>query len=284
MKASPANRKIKEAQAILEALGLPKEQHNERAALTLLALVDVRAGTEWATASSPIIGVTQIMSYVADHYAKRWAPNTRETVRRFTLHQFMQAGLVVANPDEPERPTNSPRFCYQIEPQALDLIRAFGAPLWSELLRGYIADQPTLAERYAQAREMQLIQITTASGQKLALTPGGQNPLVKAIVEQFCARFTPGAIVIYVGDTGDKFAYYERSYLDTLGVSIEEHGKMPDVVVHDTGKNWLFLIEAVTSHGPVSPKRMAELRELFAGSSAGLVFFTAFPDRRTMRK
>ena len=59
---------------------------------------------------------------------------------------------------------------------------------------------------------------------------------------------------------------------------------MPDVVIHHTARNWLILVEAVTSHGPVSPKRMAELRRLFSGSAAGLVFVTAFPDRRTMHK
>ncbi|MBS3919592.1 MAG: hypothetical protein KG012_11985 [Deltaproteobacteria bacterium] len=69
-----------------------------------------------------------------------------------------------------------------------------------------------------------------------------------------------------------------------LGVKIEEHGKMPDVVVHHVEKNWLVLIEAVTSHGPVNPKRRQELKELFAGSSAGLVFVTAFIDRRAMLK
>ena len=32
----------------------------------------------------------------------------------------------------------------------------------------------------------------------------------------------------------------------------------------------------------MSPKRHEELRKLFAGCSAGLVFVTAFPDRQTM--
>ncbi len=59
---------------------------------------------------------------------------------------------------------------------------------------------------------------------------------------------------------------------------------MPDVVVHFVAKNWLLLVEAVTSHGPVSPKRMSELKALFAGSKAGLVFVTAFPNRKTLLK
>ena len=50
-----------------------------------------------------------------------------------------------------------------------------------------------------------------------------------------------------------------------------------------TGTGWV-LIEAVTSHGPVNPKRREELQDLFSASSAGLVFVTAFEDRRTLAK
>jgi len=59
---------------------------------------------------------------------------------------------------------------------------------------------------------------------------------------------------------------------------------MPDVVVDYRDRNWLVLIEAVTSHGPVDSKRHGELRRLFARSSAGLVYVTAFMDRGAMVK
>ncbi len=72
--------------------------------------------------------------------------------------------------------------------------------------------------------------------------------------------------------------------LRELRVEVEKHGKMPDVVVHYIEKNWLVLIEAVTSHGPINPKRRQELKELFNLSIAGLVYVTAFLNRRTMMK
>jgi len=59
---------------------------------------------------------------------------------------------------------------------------------------------------------------------------------------------------------------------------------MPDVVVYHVKKNWLVLIEAVTAHGPVNPKRKRELKTLFKDSKSGLVFVTAFLDRTTMVK
>lgn len=66
-------------------------------------------------------------------------------------------------------------------------------------------------------------------------------------------------------------------------LAIPAPAKMPDVVVHDTKRNWLLLIEAVTSAGPVDRKRRKELKDLFAGCKAGLVFVTAFSTREVMR-
>ncbi len=106
--------------------------------------------------------------------------------------------------------------------------------------------------------------------------------LIKAVIEQFRARFTPGGRTIYVGEPDEKFAYFDEALLKSLGVQIESHGKMPDVVIYHEKKNWLVLVEAVTSHGPVNPKRMSELKKLFKGCKAGLVFVTAFIDRQSM--
>lgn len=110
------------------------------------------------------------------------------------------------------------------------------------------------------------------------------NVLIEHIVTDFCERFTPGGHVVYVGDTDDKFAYFDKPFLKRLGVGIEAHGKMPDVVVYHRQKKWLVLIEAVTSHGPVDGKRRGELKRLFKGTKPGLVFVTAFLDRKAMVK
>jgi BsuBI/PstI restriction endonuclease domain len=49
-------------------------------------------------------------------------------------------------------------------------------------------------------------------------------------------------------------------------------------------RNWLVLLEAASSHGPVDAKRHRELTTLFRSSSAGLVYVSCFPGRREMRK
>lgn len=279
-----ATKRIQEAIRVLEELGLPRQQLNERSALTLLSLLDLRPNESWTDARAPLIGITPMMEFFAAHYGRRYAPNTRETVRRQTVHQFVQAGLAVSNPDKPSRPTNSPKAVYQIEPSALKLLRAFGTLEWPARLSEYLASVDTLKRLYAREREAARIPVTLQSGAGIQLSPGGQNILIKRILDDFCPLFTPGGRVIYVGDTQQKWAYFDRDPLKALGVEIEEHGKMPDVVVHHTAKDWLVLIEAVTSHGPVNPKRRLELSRLFVESKAGIVYVTAFMNRRTMLK
>ncbi|MFZ4440868.1 MAG: BsuBI/PstI family type II restriction endonuclease [Syntrophales bacterium] len=276
--------KIREAMEIIEALGLPRQQQNERSALTLLSLLDLKPADRWEDAGNPLIGITPMMEFFKEYYGKGYAPNTRETVRRQTVHQFMQAALVVSNPDKPTRPTNSPKAVYQIEPSALKLLQGYGKRGWKKRLLKYLTTVEPLNKVYARERDMERIPVILANGKAIRLSPGDHNALVKKILDEFCQVFTPGGRIVYVGDTGEKWAYFDAAILQKLGVKIEEHGKMPDVVVHHLAKNWLVLIEAVTSHGPVNPKRRQELKELFAGSKAGLVFVTAFHNRHKMMK
>lgn len=280
--APKAMKRVNEALAVLKDLGLPREQQNERSALTLLALLDLKPVTPWSDARNPLCGITPMMEFFAEHYGKTYAPNTRETVRRQTVHQFLDAGLIVANPDDPERPVNSGKNVYQIEASALELLRTYGTEAWSKDLRAYLASVETLKKRYAREREMVRIPLKLAPGREITLSPGGQNVLIREIIEQFAPRFTPGGMPLYVGDTDEKWAYFDPEGLAALGITVEAHGKMPDVIIHHAAKNWLVLIEAVTSHGPVNPKRRDELKRLFKGSRAGLVFVTAFLTRKAM--
>jgi adenine-specific DNA-methyltransferase len=122
--------RLEEALTVLKLLDFPRAQQNERSALVLLSLLDLTPEKPWAHASDPYRGITPMMEFFAEHYGKHYKPNTRETVRRQTVHQFLDAGIIVANPDEPARPVNSPKAVYQIEPAALELLRTYGTPDW----------------------------------------------------------------------------------------------------------------------------------------------------------
>jgi len=276
--------RISEALSVLKVLDYPRAQLNDRSALCLLALLDLKADQPWSTASNPLIGITPIMDWVRDHYDRPYKPNTRETFRRQSMHQFVDSGLALYNPDKPGRPVNSPAAVYQIAPEALALLRLHGTDKWAGALADYQSERQGLAERYAKARDMNLIPVQIPGGAVLELSAGDHSQLIADIIQEFGPRFVQSGELIYAGDTGQKMSYFNEELLRSLGVVVDQHGKMPDVVIYDRARDWLVLAEAVTSHGPVDGKRHAELAHLFARSTAGLVYVTAFPSRKAMGK
>lgn len=273
---------IDDAIDILVSLGMPRAQQNERSALCLLALLNLSPDKKWHQSENPLMGITPIMDWAKEHYHKEYAPNTRETVRRQSMHQFVNAGIAIYNPDKPDRPVNSPKAVYQIEDNVLSLLKSFGADAWHDNLTSYLSERETLTAIYAMERKQNKVAVKIAKGKEIALSPGEHSELIRNIIEEFGPRFVPGGILIYAGDTGDKWGYFDAPLLTKLGISVDSHGKMPDVVLYCKERNWLLLIESVTSHGPVDGKRHSELSELFSNSTAGLVYVTAFPNRSLM--
>ena len=96
---------IEEAIEALRDFEVGREQLNERSAMTLLALLQLKPGDDWARATNPMLGTRAIMDWIRDQYGVEYAANTRETIRRFTLHQFVIAQLVEENADRPDPST-----------------------------------------------------------------------------------------------------------------------------------------------------------------------------------
>ncbi len=277
--------KIDEAVSILIGLGLPRAQHNERSALTLLALAGVRRRTPWRDAKAGLLRTVDIMDFMREAYKKDYAPNTRETIRRQTLHQFEQARVVDRNPDDPARATNSGRNAYRLTAPALAVVVAFGSRQEFEAaVAGFRGQFGALETAYRATRELHRVPLVLPDGKPVSLSAGVHNDLQAAIVREFGPRFAPGSRVLYLGDTADKHIVMEAKAIAGLGVTLTEHDKLPDMVLHDEERGWLFLIEAVTSHGPVSPKRHRELEAVFGKCRAARVYVTAFPDAAMFRR
>jgi hypothetical protein len=275
---------IKQAQVVLAELGFGKSQTNQRSALTLLSLLELKPGDSWKDATRELHGVTPMMDWIGEHLGKRYMPNSREAFRKETLHQFVDAALVVRNPDDPQRAINSQKTSYQVDATAHKLLRKVGSKSWSSALAKYLVERPGLEAEYAAARDRARIPVALPDGSVVQLTPGGQNKLLRAVLEEFCARWTGEGRVLYIGDAGRDDPIFEEKALEELGVKLDKHGKLPDLIVHLPKKRWLVLLEAVSSQGPIDAKRKAELERLFGDSKAGLVYVTCFPNRTTMRR
>ena len=276
---------VEEAQEILEALGMPPAQRNQMAGMTLIALCGMKPDAAWSTAERRRCTVTKgIMDHLKEHYGTEYAPNTRETFRRQVLHQFVQGGIVEYNPFEPNLPTNSPKAHYAVTEAVLDAVRRYGTEDWDSAADRFLHEHGALVERYAGDRDLAMIPVRVADGRAFRLSPGKHNEVQRAIVEQFAPRFAPGARLLYLGDTAKKDLFVDKAGLAELGIPITDHDKLPDVVLYDAQRNWLFLVEAVTSHGPVSPTRMFDLETMLTACPAGAVYVSAFPDFVEFRK
>jgi len=275
--------KIEDAIEILKQIGIPKAQQNERSALTLLALLDLKEETPWDMSKKKLMRIHDILEFIKIYYGKEYAENTRETIRRQTLHQFEQAGIVIRNPDNPKRPTNSPKTVYAVTDEAFEVIRRYNTPKLEEHLKKFIKSKGKLIEKYKKIRIAHQISVEVEDA-TLIFSPGEHNELQVKIITDLKSRFFPDAELLYVGDAARKMLYVKEELLRDLNIPITKHDKLPDIVFYDGNKNLLILIEAVTSHGPISPKRQIELEDTLKDCKAKKIYISAFPDFKEFKQ
>jgi len=276
--------KIEEAKEILATLGLPRQQQNERSALILLAFAGIGKRDSWRTTSVSLLRVWDVRAFIRERYGKDYAANSRESLRRGTIHQFEQARLLDRNPDDPTRATNSGLTVYGLTDDAVKVLRAYGTPAFNTAVASFAAKFGSLQLAYSKQRKSNSVPLKLPSGDSVFLSPGKHNVLQARVIEDFGPRFATGAEVLYIGDTAKKHVVLEAETLAALGVPITQHDKLPDVILYDAAKGWLFLVEAVTSHGPVSPKRHAEMEKVLRNCTADRVYVTAFLTIADFRK
>ena len=173
---------------------------------------------------------------------------------------------------------------HAIENETLEAIRSFGTPEWGPALKGWVVQKGKLIERYEKRKKKHLISVELPGGAAIDLSPGKHNILQAKIIEEFLPRFCPKASVVYVGDTARKLLCVDEDLLKYLKIPITEHDKLPDVVLYDETRTLLFLIEAVTAHGPLSAKRQIELEKTMSECKVDRVYVSSFPDFREFKK
>lgn len=271
--------RLAEARLILQELGMPPKQANKISGLTLMALARVSDKVPWQKATRNSHTIRKgIMDYVGEVLGNLYAENSRESFRRQVLHQFVQGGICLYNPDAPNLATNSSLNHYKLTEEALQAVSTYGTKKWSAARDAFLKTAGSLHKKYSAARDLKQVPVILPDGRRLLLSPGKHNEVQAAIVMEFAPRFAPGAMLLYLGDTAQKGLVLYEAEMKAIGLPLNGHDKMPDVVLLDRKRNWLFLIEAVTSHGPMSPKRVAELGPILKACTAGLVYVSAFPD------
>ena len=277
---------IEIAKTILEETGVPKMYINELMALTFLTLLGLNDTDKWSNASiSGLYRIHDVLKNIRETFGKNYAENSRETLRKRVMRVLEQSIIIVRNIDDFTRPTTSGKTNYSITEEYLKVIKAYGTDDYEIFLEEFLSIHGDLAEQYAKKRDMHKVPLEI-NGETHLLSAGTHNELQVAIIEEFASRFAHGSELLYIGDTANKYIFVKKEILEEIGIPISTDDKLqlPDVVLYDKTKNWIYLIEAVTTHGPIDQKRINDLETMFANCPAEKVYVTAFPDRKTFRQ
>ncbi len=284
-KPEPTQALINDALDILDAFGVPMTatgRRRECMAMALIAVAGVKPGEGWASAADfeqdRHLKSRDIINFRNAHLGESGSSGSYDDVRRRDLKPLVTAGIVVNS--LPGSAHNAPNRGYALHPEFAVAMRAFGTADWDGALQAVLTNYTTLKEQLSTERDMKRVPIRLASGVELDFGPGAHNELQRAIVEEFLPRYGFGAEVLYIGDAEDKDAHYDQDRLRDLGFFDLDHEELPDVVAFSATKNWLYVIEAVASSGPVDAYRHAALGKLLADIDAdGVIYVTAFPGR-----
>ncbi len=268
--------KIKRVRKLLEDIGIPRPQQKDICVLTILGMADIKKKSKWTDASNEWLRIHDIIAFSKKYYKVSYAENTREAFRKQALHHFRTAAIVEDN----GKATNSPDYRYRLTGEFVEVLRNIDS---KEQLNKFKENHQSLIEIYASKKEMEKMPVKI-NGKDFSFSTGKHNQLQKAILEVFAPRFAPDAECLYVGDTIQKDLVKQEEHLKELGFTITLHDKMPDIVLYCPDKNWIYFIEAVTSDGPMNPKRIIEITEMTKDVKAGKVFVTAFLDFKSYKK
>lgn len=268
---------------LLAKINMPNNQQSPLCCYTLLALAGLKKETSWCEATNEWTRIHDIIVFISENYSKTYAENSRETIRKQAMHHFRTAALIEDN----GQATNSPNYRYRLTPEFLKVIRSLEDDGFIDegnlVLNKFINEHESLSSIYASKKQIQKMPVKI-NNIDLTFSPGKHNQLQKAIIEEFAPRFAPNSTCLYVGDTIEKDLVNNSDILSLLGFDITLHDKMPDVVLYKEDKNWLYFIEAVTSVGPMEPKRILEIENMTKHVTSGKIFVTAFLDFSTFKK
>ncbi len=271
--------KLNEAKTILRYLEVPENQESDICAYTFLSLLSITEDSEWKESTNEWIRIHDVIQFIKNNYGVEYAENSRETIRKNAMHPFRDAAFIEDN----GKATNSPNYRYRITEELLDLIRNYNTDMWDSSLTSFKSNHETLINIYSSKKRMKKMPVKI-NGHDLTFSPGDHNFLQKLIIEEFAPRFAPNSECLYVGDTTKKDLIKGTEKLQELGFDINLHDKMPDVVLYSEEKDWIYFIEAVTSVGPMSQKRVNEINRMTQKVQIGKIFVTAFLDMKVFKK
>lgn len=283
---------VHQALHVLQALGVPMDdltdRRKERMAKAFLALAGLKPGVSWRDAKDNDhhhqLLSRQVIAFMNAHLGEDIADSSYDDIRRKDLVLPERALIVLKSAKNPDANTNDGTRGFALNPEAAKAVRQYGTPNWNPAVERFLGGRESLAKQLQRDRHLARVPVQISDGVTLSFSPGKHNLLQRKIIENFLTIFGFGAKVLYVGDTANKSLFVDHSGLAQLKLPELAHEKLPDVVAYSKTKNWLYLIEAVTTANPITELRRQSLLEFTRATGANVVLITAFLDRTSYRK
>lgn len=266
---------IQKTQEILKRLGFDPRFNTEQTAICVISLFENHP---------KLIRIHDIITYAKNKLNKNYAENTRESIRKGSTKRLVNHGLAISNKDDPSRPTNSGRTNYCLTDDFYEILRSGGksqekrVQTWNELHGSMIAQIDDTTHN---------VTVKFPDGKTYELSPGAHNLLEKYIVERFVLSMIKKPEMVYLGDTRKKMLFVNENLVKKLGIILDEHDKLPDVIVWSHTSRRFHVIESVTSVGPVEESRKREIDYIINGKTDkkyDITYTTAFLDRKTFSR
>ncbi len=283
-------RLINEALDIIDSVGIPLSGKRSRAlenmAMSFLAVAGITKSWKEAKGQNEHrhLKTREIIKFINENFEENISPGSYDDIRRKHLKLLVLADLILNSANNPSAAQNDPTRGYTLSSEFKSLITYYGSNEWDIKLKLFLKNRPTLSEILQRKRDLPKVRITLSSEHILEFSQGGHNQLQREIIEEFLPRFGVGCTVLYVGDATDKFLHRDDDKLKELGFFELNHDSLPDIVAYNPDKNWIYLIEAFFTSGPMSEERMLELKKSLKDCTADLIFVTAFTSKGDFRK
>ncbi len=281
---------INEALDILKCVGIPFSGKSSRGlenmAMAFLAVADVSKSWKEAKGQSENRHLTtrEIIKYINDNFEENRSFGSYDDIKRRDLKLLVLADLIQNSADNPSAARNDPTRGNALSSDFKDLLLFYNSNEWDIKLKLFIKNKPSLADILRRKKDMPKVRVKLPTGHTLDFSQGGHNQLIREIIEEFLPRYGNGCEILYVGDAANKFLLREDGKLQELGFFELLHGALPDIVAYDSKKNWLFLIEAFYTSGPMDEERIFELKKELKNCKADLIFITAFTSKAAFKK
>lgn len=283
---------VKETLHILNDLGIPMSDLTQRRKLmmakSILALLDIKVNNSWSNSKSlknkHACRSREIIKYINKNLGEEISEGSYDDIRRKHLSLPVEAGIVLKAALNKNASTNDGTRKFAINDQVIEVFRAYKTKDYSKILNNYLSNNKSLKDRLNRERTMSLLEVNFPDNKQINFSPGEHNELQKKVIEEFLPRFGGISEILYIGDTENKFKILEKEKLKELGFFEISHDKLPDILAYSKSKNWLFLIEAVYSSGPISEMRKLKLDELTQNLKCEIIYVTAFNNKDIFRK